>query len=307
MKTLLLIFASLCSSFNLTVPPVLVFQDLTPMPTARGAISSATDGKSIYVCNGFTLTQTASGLIEKYDISKNEWSVLTESTIPKQFPSSAIVDDNLYLFNGDVDKKVVNNKVEVINLNSGSISYSANNPQPVHAGGVVTWNKKIYAFGGRTIASPPEYSNKLYEFDPSKKEWKELASMPEKKETKGAVVNGKIYAIGGYNGKPSNKIDVYDIATDKWNELIKMPDGVSGNSVVAYENRIFTFFDYTTETMAGCYDPSTNKFTLLKQQNMVPRRHAGAHIINDKVYIVGGNKNEYQNSCLSSLQVADMK
>jgi N-acetylneuraminic acid mutarotase len=59
--------------------------------------------------------------------------------------------------------------------------------------------------------------------------------------------------------------------------------------------------------MSGCYDPSTNKFTLLKQQNMVPRRHAGAHILNDKVYIVGGNKNEYQNSCLSSLQVADLK
>src|ERR1043165_1114444 len=107
MKTLLLIFVLFSSSINLTVPPVIVFQDLAPMPTARGAISSATDGKSIYVCNGFSSTQTASGLIEKYDISKNEWSVLTDATIPKQFPSSAIVDDNLYLFNGDAEKKVV--------------------------------------------------------------------------------------------------------------------------------------------------------------------------------------------------------
>ena len=306
MKKLFLIFI-LFYSTSFVVPPVLVFEDLAPMPTARGAITSATDGQSIYVCNGFSLTQKSTGLIEKYDVKKNEWSVLTESSVPKQFPSSAIVDGNLYLFNGDLDNKTINNKMEVIDLNSGSISFSTNNPQPVHAGGVVTWNKKIYSFGGKTIANPPAYSNKLYEFDPSKKEWKELANMPEKKETKGAVVNGKIYMIGGYNGKPSNKIDMYDIGADKWSELIKMPDGVSANSVVAYDNKIFTFFDYTTQTMVGCYDPSTNKFILLKQQNMVPRRHAGAHIINDKAYVVGGNKNEYQNSCLSSLQVADLK
>ena len=177
----------------------------------------------------------------------------------------------------------------------------------MHAAGVVTWNKKIYFFGRRTITSPATYSDKLYEFDPAKKEWKELASMPEKKETKGAVSNGKIYVIGGYNGKPSDKIHVYDIATDKWTELMKMPVDVSANSVDGYDNKIFTFFDYKTQTMVGSYDISTNKFTLLKQQNMVPRRHAGAHIVNDKVYIVGGNKNEYQNSCISSLQYADMK
>jgi N-acetylneuraminic acid mutarotase len=306
MKTIFLLFV-LFYSTSLIEPPVIVFQDLAPMPTARGAIASATDGQNIYVCNGFSLTQKVTGLIEKYDVAKNEWSILTESSVPKQFPSSAIVDGSLYLFNGDIGNKTVNNKMEVIDLNTGKISFSTNNPQPVRAGGVVTWNKKIYSFGGRTIESPATYSNKLYEFDPSKKEWKELASMPEKKETKGAVMDGKIYVIGGYNGKPSNKILMYDIATDKWNELLKMPDGVSANSVMAYDNKIFTFFDYTTQTMVGCYDPSTNKFSLLKQQNMVPRRHAAAHILYDKVYIVGGNKNEYQNSCLSSLQVADLK
>src|SRR6185436_1709028 len=105
MKTLILLFSLLYSSTNLIVPPVLVFSDLAPMPTARGAITSATDGKCIFVSNGFALTQQFTGLIEKYDVAKDQWSVLTESTVPKQFPSSAIVDGNLYLFNGDVGQK----------------------------------------------------------------------------------------------------------------------------------------------------------------------------------------------------------
>jgi N-acetylneuraminic acid mutarotase len=307
MKLLSLLFILLYSTTSFVEPPVIVFSDLAPMPTARGAITSATDGKYIYVCNGFTLTQQFSGLIEKYDVAKDQWSMLTESTVPKQFPSSAIVDGNLYLFNGDVGNKTLSNKMEVVDLNSGSISLSTNNPQPVHAGGVTTWKNKIYSFGGKTIASPPTYSDKLYEFDPAKKAWKELASMTEKKECKGAALNGKIYVIGGYDGKPSNKINVYDIATDKWSDAIKMPFGVSANSVVAYDNKVYTFFDYTTQTMVGVYDPSTNKFTLLKQQSMIHRRHAAAHMINDKVYIAGGNTNEYANSALSSCQVADMK
>lgn len=306
MKILSLLFILFIST-SLVDLPVVVFNDLAPMPTARGAISSASDGKNIYVCNGFSLTQKMTTQIEKYNVNTNEWSVLTESSIPKQFPSSAIVDGNLYLFNGDLESKSMNNKMEVVNISTGDISFSTNNPQPVHAGGVATWKGKIYSFGGKTINSPATYSDKLYEFDPAKKLWTEKAHMPEKKECKGVAWNGKIYVVGGYNGKPSNKIDVYDIAADKWLESIKMPDEVSANSVDAFDNKIYTFNDYTTQTMIGCLDLGTNKFSLLKQQGMTPRRHGGAHIINDKVYIVGGNKNEYQNSALSSCQYADLK
>src|SRR6186997_2242571 len=105
MKTLILIFGLVYSSINFVVPPVVVFEDLASMSTARGAITSATDGQKIYVCNGFSLTQKFTGLIEKYDVSKNEWSTLTEPSVPKQFPSSVIVDGKLYLFNGDVGNK----------------------------------------------------------------------------------------------------------------------------------------------------------------------------------------------------------
>src|SRR5262245_47149310 len=101
MKQLLLISALLYSTAFVELP-VIVFQDLAPMPTARGGITSVTDNKSIYVCNGISLTQKCSGIIEKFDIVKNEWSVLTESSIQKNYASSAIVDGNLYLFNGDL-------------------------------------------------------------------------------------------------------------------------------------------------------------------------------------------------------------
>jgi N-acetylneuraminic acid mutarotase len=308
MKKLLLPFVCILIniSFTLSEPP-LTFNNLTDMPTARGAITSAANDGSFYVSNGFSSKEKFTGLVEKYDIDKNNWSVLTSSLIPKQFASSAIIGNSLYVFNGDLSNKTLNKKMEVVNTSTGEIKLSKDNPQPARAAGVAVWGGNIYFFGGKISYDDPQYSNALYKFDPSAQKWTKLANMPEEKETKGVIVNGKLYTIGGYNGKVSDRINVYDINTDKWTELAKLPSGISANSVVAYGTKIFSLFDFTNQAFIGCYDIPSNKITILQQNNMIGRRHAGAHIQNDKLYIMGGNTGGTMNSCLSSLQVADLK
>lgn len=307
MKILLPFLLLISPVSNLIDTPRLIFHNMTDMPTARGAITTTSDGKCIYVSNGFSATSKFTGLIEKYDVFRKEWSVLTKSLIPKQFASSAVIDNNLYVFNGDLSDKTMNNKMEVVDLNSGAVSYSTDNPQPVHAGGVATWNNKIYFFGGKIAHEPSVYSDKLFEFDPATKKWTELASMPEKKETKGVAINGKIYTIGGYNGKVSTSINVYDIVYNKWTKLTDLPTGTSANAVVGYGSKVFTLFDYSNPTLIGCYDITSNKFRMYNEKHMIGRRHAGAHVLNNKLYIVGGNTSEAMNSCLSSLQEADIE
>ena len=65
----------------------------------------------------------------------------------------------------------------------------------------------------------PMYSNRLYCFDHSSKRWIKLAPMPEAKEAKGVMVEGKLYVIGGNTGKPSNRIDMYNTETNTWTQL----------------------------------------------------------------------------------------
>ncbi len=308
MRTLLLsllVISSAISSVFSQLP--LDFKNLADMPTARGAITSASDDKYFYVCNGFSMKEKYTGLVERYDAADDSWSVLTSSLLPKQFPSSAIVGDRLYVFNGDLGDLTLNKKMEVVDLKSGEIKFSIENPQPAHAAGVATWNGLIYSFGGKISFDQPHYSNNLYKFDPATQKWTKLADMPEAKECKGVVVEGKLYVIGGYNGKVSNSISVYDIKTDKWTRLSNLPFGISANSLVASGSRIYTLFDYTNQTLIGYYDIPSDKFVVLQQINMKGRRHAGAHIHNDKLYIMGGNTSQAINSCLSSLQVADLK
>lgn len=307
MKNLLLSLSVALCLANGHAQDAFIFTDLRPMPTARGAIAGAADEKAMYICNGFSSINKFTGIVEKYDVATDSWSLVTSSLIPKQFASAVIISNELYVFNGDLENKKFNKKVEVVDLKTGKVRLSKKNPQPAHAACAVAWNGKIYSFGGKIAHTEPAYSDKLFEFDPIEKKWKELASMPEKKETKGAVVNGKIYTIGGFNGKVSDKIEVYDIITNKWTELLKMPFGISANSLAVYGTMIYTVFDFTNQTLIGCYDVRSNRFTVYKEEKMIGRRHACAQIFGSKLYIVGGNTSQLQTSCLNSLQVSELK
>lgn len=289
----------------------LTFQDLAEMNLARGGFAYSSDNDNIYVSNGFSKKSHYTTEIEKYSVAKNTWTVFAQSLVAKKYSTSAIVGNYLYIFGGKTDKDTSNEKTEVVDLSSGKITYTTNNPSPTDICGAATWDESIYVFGGSSsylweFAIWSNYSNKLYRFDTSTSTWTELASMPESKETKGAIVNGKLYVFGGYNGNVSNRIDMYDIQTNVWKSLGTMPKGVSANAIAVDGTTIFIAGDYTNEKYLATYDVNTGVFNVI-QSNMKARRHAGAAVINNKLYIMGGNQYPDCISSLSSLQMASLK
>jgi hypothetical protein len=283
----------------------LSFSNLSNMTSNRGLIASATDGNNIYVCNGFSFTDSATTQIEKYNIATNTWSAFSNTNLPLRYSSAEVVDDNLYVFNGGQSNTTYNDKMEVINLTTGVVSYSTVNPSPVRSAGSSVWNGKIYSFGGSGSSG---YSAKLYVFDPVVQTWTELADMPQAKETKGEIINGKLYVIGGFNSAMpsySTSIDCYDIQTNTWSHLIDIPNVNSASSTSAYQNKIWIIGDYTNLTFVGYYDVLTNQFVSI-QSNIIGRRHAGAVALNNNLYAFGGNQTSFSNSCLNSLQVANI-
>ena len=275
------------------------FQNLASMNSARSLISCATDGNNIYVCYGLTPATGYSNEIEKYNILTNNWTVFTNSAVGKRFTSAEIIGDKLYIFNGLTGSSVYNNKMEVVNLLTGVITYTVDNPFPVYSSGSLVWNNKIYFFGG---SSSSGYSNKIYVFDPILINWSELASMPEAKETKGEIIDGKLYVIGGYNGDSSNRIDMYDIQNNTWSFVMSMPLGISAHYTAAWNNKIWIVGDYVNVTSLAYYDVSTNQFSFV-QSNLIGGRHRGAVAVDGKLYVAGGNQTSSASSCIDNLQV----
>jgi N-acetylneuraminic acid mutarotase len=279
------------------------FQTLANMNLKRGAIAYCADGTDLFVANGFT-PAGITNVIEKYNISTNTWSNFATSLSAKLYPSSVIVGDSLYLFNGNFTHKLYNNKMEVVNLSTGAVTYSTDNPNPAAAAGSAVWNKDIYVFGG-SIDSVT-YTNKVYKFNVTTQTWTRLADMPDAKQTKGEIINGKLYVIGGYNGRDSKRIDMYDIATDTWTNRLMLTDSMSAHSTAVFGSKIYILGDYNRETHVASYDVNTNTYTVLSEANWVGRRNAGAVVVKGILYSMGGNTISSTASALSSVQMVNL-
>nr|WP_315026325.1 kelch repeat-containing protein [uncultured Chryseobacterium sp.] len=299
MKTKLLLL-SLLGSF-LASAQTLTFQKLADMPVGRGALSSVIVNDNIYVSNGYT-EKGDTNYIEKYNISDNRWTSLNSTLIPKRFANSETFNNKIYIFNGWKNKYL-----EIVDLATNTVTKGAVNPFYAGNSGSAIQDGKIYVFGGSGLkgAEKTVFSNKFQEYDIASNTWKSLPDMPTAKETKGKIVNNKLYVIGGFNGTSSNLIDVYDLNTHLWTNQYTMPVGVSGHSLAVSDNKIFIVGDYNDQTFLAYFDTETNELHQLSS-NMIPRRHSVVEVYNNKLYLLGGNTTSISNSSIKSTQVADI-
>ncbi|ASK30655.1 hypothetical protein CEY12_11260 [Chryseobacterium sp. T16E-39] len=300
MKTKLLLLSFLGSL--VAHAQTLQFENLRNMSVGRGAIASVIVNDNIYVSNGYQEKASDAKYIEKYNITDNKWSVLNSTLLPKRFANSETYDNKIYIFNG-----WGNSHLEILDLATNTVKKGATNRSYTGNSGSAIYNGKIYVFGGSGLkgAAKTVFSNKFQYYDIASNTWNSLPNMPTAKETKGKIVNDKLYVIGGFNGTPSRLINIYDLKTNLWVDQYTMPVGISGHSLAVSGDKIFIVGGYNFQNFIAYFDTTTNKFHQLSS-NMIPRRHAAAEVYNNKLYIIGGSTTSLTSSAIKSIQVADI-
>ncbi|WP_345206323.1 Kelch repeat-containing protein [Chryseobacterium ginsengisoli] len=278
------------------------FKYLSDMSIGRGAISSVIVDDNIYVSNGYKDTGGNANFIEKYNIKDNRWSMINSTLLPKKFANSETYNNKIYIFNG-----WGNSHLEILDLETHKITKGAVNRAYTGNAGSAIHNGKIYVFGGSGLnnAATTVFSNRFQYYDIASDTWNPLPDMPTARETKGKIVNDKLYVIGGFNGTSSRLINVYDLKKNLWTEQYTMPAAISGHSLAVSGNKIFIVGGYNNQTFLAYFDTETNKLHQLSS-NMIPRRHATAEVYNNKLYIIGGNTTSITTSAIKSTQVADI-
>lgn len=188
---------------------------------------------------------------------------------------------------------------------------------PSHHVAFASLDGKIYAFGGFTLpdSGPPAWVpiNNAWEYDPAADSWKALAPMPTKRGAAGAaVVNGKIYVVGGatslagvgenaiHPARPHQTlgtVEEYDPATNTWRERrgLLVPRNhhavaAVGDKIYAIGGRIGAAFisgGSNNIDLNEMYDPSTDLWTV--REKMPTRRSAvGGTVWNGKIIVPGG-------------------
>jgi N-acetylneuraminic acid mutarotase len=109
-----------------------------------------------------------------------------------------------------------------------------------------------------------------------------------------AVVDGKIYAIGGASGNGFlSTNEEYDPATNTWTSKAPMPTARSAFGIAVYQNKIYCLGGYVkggATEVNEVYDPATDTWET-KKSVPTPTLNIRANVVDGKIYLMGGGPN----------------
>ncbi|MBB3968403.1 CBM96 family carbohydrate-binding protein [Mucilaginibacter phyllosphaerae] len=173
-------------------------------------------------------------------------------------------------------------------------------PQALAAGQLKYLNGKIHYMGGANMARADINIHLALDLNNQAAGWQSLAPLNNAVNHPGsAVLNGKIYFIGGAHHQDDNTVtqrtlEVYDEQNNVWTNLANMPVGVDhiSSSVITYGNRLIVLGGETSHNVlsnqVAAYNPVTNTWAQLTP--LPAARSAGvAAVLNGTIYYTGGN------------------
>jgi N-acetylneuraminic acid mutarotase len=119
--------------------------------------------------------------------------------------------------------------------------------------------------------------------------WRTLAPMPSKRqELATAVLDGKIYVIGGYDidGNSTATVEVYDPHADTWASAHAIPIAVNHNSAAVAAGKLYSFG--AAGLSAHVYNPANDTWASVAAMNFEHGGTAAVGVIAGKIYVAGG-------------------
>ncbi|CAG0916317.1 unnamed protein product [Notodromas monacha] len=157
---------------------------------------------------------------------------------------------------------------------------------------VVSGENVMYLAGGEFPDGSA--SRAVWRYDPVFDQWQEMAQMLEPRSELGlAMVDGQIYAVGGWEGCQRLKtVEQYNPASNTWKLVAPLKLAVTSPAVVAHAGHLYVTGGAILEDGDGIelvqrYDPLTDKWVELAPM-LIPRSGSAACVLGGFIYILGG-------------------
>ncbi|TVY65624.1 Kelch-like protein terF [Lachnellula suecica] len=206
------------------------------------------------------------------------------------------------------------------NVSTGSGTWKSFAPIPINPrqehGAVKFDNDTLYIIGG-IIASPFPTVTTVQKYTISTDTWTTVADLPiPLNHPNSAVVNGKIYVLGGLSTIDNPDLPFwnatgdcfeYDPTPNTWTTIAQLPEGrqigsaavgVKGNTIYlagGIVNTNLTDDEEGTVSVFTSYNVKTKKFKFLADLPE-PRDHAGVGLIKGRLYVLGGRAYGHNNT-----------
>jgi len=273
-------------SFKMFVKGGDFWKTKSPMPTARGYLSTAAVNGKIYAIGGWVGIPLGMRTVEEYDPKTDSWRTVTPMTTTRDSFATAVVDGKIYAIGGEVRLS----SVEEYNSSTDSWRNVAPMPTGREALTAAAVDGKIYAIGGGIgPIGGASATRTVEEYEPITDSWRKVADMPTARYAlAAATVNGKIYAIGG---RPLDVgiVEEYDPSTDGWRRVADMPTARVDLAAAMVDGKIYVIGGYDGSRLRTVeeYDPKTDSWRMLAAMPTA-RNYLAAASVDGKIYAIGG-------------------
>ncbi len=122
--------------------------------------------------------------------------------------------------------------------------------------------------------------------------WTTLAPMPSaRQEISTAVLDGKIYVIGGFinSGASTSTVEVYDPQTNTWSSAVPIPIATNHNAAAVAAGKLYSFGgNMNPSNRVFVYNPQMNRWDDVKPSMFQHDQTPAVGVFNDKIYVAGG-------------------
>jgi N-acetylneuraminic acid mutarotase len=258
--------------------------------------------------------------------AQSSWQSRAPFPAPPPELLAAAAGGKLYMFGGLAPKFVPRGLVYEYDPATNTWTAKKPMPLPSHHLALAEYRGKIYSFGGFKLPASGEIAwdpiDNAWEYDPASDSWKALKPMLSKRgAAAAAVVNGKIYVVGGAavhpgakdsplimgpNGTPHRSVgtvEEYDIASDAWRERSPMPTARNHFAVATVNGKIYAIGGRLSSAFVGLgsatdvveqYDPATDMWGVPRARMSTQRASMVWGVYRGRVYVAGGEMQSSQ-------------
>lgn len=264
-----------------------------PSPIARHEAQGAVVGEKLYVLSGYISRDpwVATVRSDVYDAATNTWTRIRDIPQGTTHAGAATEGTNIYLAGGYINKdgggQIFATRA-VWKYDTVLDGWSSMPPLPAArgAGALAVLDGKLHFFGGSTRRRVESGAHYVLDLTAGTSWTTSPAVLPNPRHHLGAaVLDGKIYAVGGQQGKEPNvvtqkSVHVWDPANpDQWTTATDLPTARSHISAATFtmDGRILVVagmdvFPGSTDDVTA-YDPVSDSWTELTP--LPVSRHSG--------------------------------
>ena len=271
--------------------------------------------------------------------STAQWMQKADMPTVRSDFSTCVVDGKIFVIGGSLRLKMDEygdqslSTVEMYDPETDTWEGKTNMPTVRSNVSVSVVDGRIYAIGGsklkkyqvpRGFGIESEELPTVEMYDPATDRWTQKTDMPTPRKTKTCVVDGKIYAIGGWSTDSEQSkletVEVYDPATDTWAKAQSMNHARCSAAISVVDGEIYAIGgigwppnrDLSGQYLSSLYlsnvevfNPKTNQWRE-KTEMSVPKAAHSTSVIDGKIYVMGGYLQEGRKSkILSAIEIYD--